>query len=396
MNYIGSKYSLLDAISRALDANGVSRSGLALDLFAGTGAVAQLLKLRGYKVYANDWQYYSYLTNVAFIELNTFPLFRTLLADSYWRDCIAAAPSNEVFSTYSIADRRPLRRDSTCAKVLGYLTKLAGKRGEFFDVYCEGGKSGRLYFSRENGLRIQAVRDLIEAWAAQRLITDKERAWLVACLLEAADRVANTASVYGAFLKHIKKSAQKPMTLLALAPIPSPHRSLVHRVFCEDAKKLLRQLRAKRFELVYVDPPYNRRQYNSNYHLLETIARWDVQQFEPRGLTGLRRSKERCSEYCIASRAEAAFRTLFERINSRYLLFSYNNEGLVARDRLEALFAEFCNEVAFEEITFKRFRADIDRENRVYRADSTREFLILGRLKGQAQLPLFDSNRSGR
>lgn len=236
-----------------------------------------------------------------------------------------------------------------------------------------------MYYSRHNGLRIQAVRDVIETWSHQGLVSDKEKAWLIACLLESADRVANTASVYGAYLKHVKDSAKKPMSLVALQPIASRHAAASHKVFCEDGIRLLSQSNPDQFRLTYVDPPYNRRQYSSNYHVLETIAKWDVGQFQPRGVTGLRSRGEKRSDFCMTTRVKKAFRNLFERVTSEYLLFSYNNEGLLSKEDLLGLFEEFCTTVEFTEVKYKRFRADVDHENRNYKADHTQEFLVLGR-----------------
>ena len=379
MNYIGSKYSLLKEIESALDTHQVPRQGIALDLFAGTGAVAQLLKLRGYITYANDWQFYSYVTNVAFIEHNAFPVFDLLLADKHWRERICDVPLKEEILTYSIVNREPLADDLPCAQVLRYLNQLPGKRGPFYEAYCCGGEAGRMYYSQENGLRIQAIRDLIKVWSDNKLISPEEDAWLVACLVESADRIANTASVYGAYLKHVKRSAQKALALVALRPVTSAHAENQHRVFCEDGNELLSRFAPGQLRLIYVDPPYNHRQYAANYHILETIARWDMDQFEPRGVTGLRNSEEQRSDYCMRSVVEAAFRQLFECMKSEYLLFSYNNEGLLPKEKLIGLFEEFCTDVSFTEISFKRFRADIDRENRVYKTDRTQEYLVLGK-----------------
>lgn len=379
MNYIGSKYSLLEEIESALDIYPVPREGVALDLFAGTGAVAQLLKLRGYVTYANDWQRYSYVTNVAFIELNALPDFGTLLADSKWGTRIGKVASGKEIATYSIISREPLRKNLPCAQVLRYLNQMPGRSGPFYETYCQGGAAGRMYFSRENGLRIQAIRDVIESWGEAQLILPKEKAWLVACLLESADRVANTASVYGAYLKHIKKSARKALTLRALQPISSEHPADQHQVFCEDSTELLSRFPPSELQLIYIDPPYNHRQYASNYHILETMACWDMDQFKPRGVTGLRDPGEQRSDFCLRSAVEDAFRQLFEQIHSRYLLFSYNNEGLLSQERLLGLFEEFCTDVHFNQIRFRRFRADVDHENRVYKADHTREYLVLGK-----------------
>jgi len=380
MNYIGSKYSLLEDIETALRTHGVPTNGVALDLFAGTGAVAQLLKLHGYVTYANDWQHYSYVTNVAFIEHNELPRFQRLFADEAWRSRILRA-TGEPIETYSILSREPFESDPPCARVLRYLDQLPGRRGPFYEAYCCGGEAGRMYYSADNGTRIQAIRDLIEAWSRQKLVSPREEAWLVACLIESADRVANTASVYGAYLKHVKDSAQKRMKLVALQPIASKHGPDEHRVFCEDGQELLTRFAPGELRLTYVDPPYNRRQYASNYHILETIAKWDMEQFDPRGVTGLRKRGEKRSDFCMKTRVQEAFRELFQRVNSEYLLFSYNNEGLLSRQDLLALFEEFCVAFDLTEIKYKRFRADVDSENRNYKTDHTREFLVLGRPK---------------
>ncbi|MCX6344146.1 MAG: DNA adenine methylase [Armatimonadetes bacterium] len=387
MNYIGSKYSLLPEIQRVLAENAVPATGIALDIFAGTSAVAQFLKQRGHVVYANDWQHYSYLTCAALIELNSMPLFEKLLEDRRWgeliRQCLPLA-----FPLSSINSRKQTALNIPATQVLSYLTQLPGIKGAFFDAYCEGGKSGRLYFSEENGRKIQAIRDQIEQWYAQRLVSHQEHAWLVASLIEGADHVANTASVYGAYLKKVKKTARRPLRLYVLEPVSSIHAESEHKAFCEDGEKLLRELSNNRLQLVYIDPPYNARQYNANYHILETIAKWDMGTFEPKGVTGLRSHKSNTSAYCSKRQVEEAFRALISKINAEYVLFSYNNEGILPKEQLEAIFRDYCAEVIFEEIPYKRFRADNDGENRVYKGDSTIEFLVLGKLKPFAGAPV--------
>ncbi len=330
MNYIGSKHSLIGEIETILKENGVAAEGVALDLFSGTGAVAKAFKKMGFVTYANDWQFYSFVTTHSFIGLN-------------------AVPDNGM-------------------EALRLLDRLPGKEGEFFHEFCEGGQAGRQYFSKENGLRIQSIRDQIDAW----VIAESDKHWLVACLIESADRVANTASVYGAYLKHIKKSAQKPMRLVPIEPIPSKHQ---HRAFCLDAKQMLQQFNQTKIKLTYIDPPYNHRQYSGNYHILETIARWDLDRFKPRGVTGLRHSKELQSPYCRRSKAFGAFQELLARVNSEYVLFSYNNEGLLSEQELVSLLPG----ASFKKIPYQRFRADNDGENRNYKKNSTEEFLILVR-----------------
>ncbi len=373
MNYIGSKYSLLPEIENILSEQNVPAGGIALDLFAGSGAVAQCLKQRGHVVYANDWQEYAYVTNMALIALDELPMFERLLA-------AGPIPAGNAVESLNINGRRVLPADQPCARILSYLERLPGQDGAFYQAYCEGGAAGRLYYAQENGRRIQAIRDQIEAWNAAGLLMFEEKAWLVACLIEAADRVANTASVYGAYLKRVKATAHKPLRLAALQPIASPGPVSGHRVWRQDGLEVLDSLAADApLRLVYVDPPYNHRQYAANYHILETIARWDLAEFAPRGVTGLRPAETQRSDFCIQSMVEKTFRRLFEQVNAEYLLFSYNNEGLLSEEKLLGLFEEFCTDVQFRRIRFKRFRADVDGTNRVYKADHTQEFLILGR-----------------
>jgi len=179
MNYIGSKLSLLPAIERVLDSNAIPNSGIALDLFAGTGIVAQFLKKRGYITYANDWQYYSYITCTAFLKHNELPSFDGLLSDNHWGSMITnCTVSGRNLPVCSIASVYPAVYSSEAAQVLSYLSNLSGKPGAFYHNYCEGGSEGRQYYSSANGLKIQAVRDQIEAWAGDKLVSPEEHACL--------------------------------------------------------------------------------------------------------------------------------------------------------------------------------------------------------------------------
>ena len=228
MNYIGSKVSLLSDIEALLTACDVPMQGIAIDLFAGTSAVSQLFKHKGFVSYVNDWQVYSYTVARAFIELDTMPDFKALLSDTQWKTAIMSAPQQPVKAVSAIHSGK-LLAPSPAYHVLCYLNGLSGKNGKFVSEYCEGGNSGRLYFSASNGQKIQAVRDQIQDWRQTQLVSDLEKDWLVASLLVAADKVANTASVYGAYLKHIKKSAQRPLLIQAIHPVKSKHRAR-HRV----------------------------------------------------------------------------------------------------------------------------------------------------------------------
>ncbi len=236
-------------------------------------------------------------------------------------------------------------------------------------------------FRKENGKKIQAIRDKIEEWIINKLISLNEKTWLIACLLESADRIANTTSVYGAYLKKIKKSADKPMELIGIKPIYSEHRPDLNKVFCNDALEIVKKIKKKDILLTYIDPPYNHRQYSANYHILETIAKWDLNDFSPRGVTGLRDKDELNSDYSIRTKAENAYKKLFSSLKSKYIMMSYNNEGIVSDSFIRSLFRKYCERYKFEKIDYQRYKADVNHSKRIYKASKTVEYLIIGEMR---------------
>jgi len=126
-----------------------------------------------------------------------------------------------------------------------------------------------MYFTNENAMKCDAIRMQIGRWKKGKDITENEYFFLLATLLENIDKVANTASVYGAFLKKFKKSALQPLTLTPANFFLNDHD---HEVYNDD---ILEVAKLTSHDVVYLDPPYNERQYSSNYHMLETIAKYD-------------------------------------------------------------------------------------------------------------------------
>jgi adenine-specific DNA-methyltransferase len=118
-------------------------------------------------------------------------------------------------------------------------------------------------------MKCDAIRIQIEKWIEKKLINENEYYFLLTSLLENIDKVANTASVYGAFLKNLKKSAQSIFTLKPASFYLNDNK---HEVYNLDINDLIRNTN---HDVVYLDPPYNARQYGANYHLLETIAKYD-------------------------------------------------------------------------------------------------------------------------
>ena len=326
MNYIGSKQKLSSFISTAVNSvvgNDLSQKTFC-DLFAGTGIVGRTFKNEVKKVISNDLEYYSFVLNKNYIE-----------------------------------NHKPIDYNSIIEKLNG----LEGVEGFVFNEYSENGNAQRLYFSENNGKKIDAIRQKIEDWKIANKINSNVYYFLLASLLESADKVANTASVYGAYLKQIKKSAQKE---LILEPALYQINDNEHEVFNEDSNVLIKKIEG---DILYLDPPYNARQYGSNYHILNTIAKYDA--FIPKGKTGLRNYNR--SEYCSKIKVKKSFEELLKSAAFQYTFLSYNNEGLMSEEEIRTIMSKYGK---YDLVTtdYQRFKAD-KTENRNHTANSTTEFL---------------------
>lgn len=328
MNYIGSKKRLLpfiqSTIYKTLSTEDLSDK-VFCDLFAGTGVVGNHFKPQVKEVISNDLEYYSFILNTNYIQNNT-----ELDTDHYFT----------ILNELSIVDD-----------------------GFIFKNYCKGGGTDRLYFSDHNGKKIDTIRQKIEEWYLSTEINDEIYYHLLASLIKSADKVANTASIYGSYLKKIKKSAHKE---LVLEPLGFRMNNGKNKVYFMDSNILIKDIEG---DILYMDPPYNHRQYGSNYHLLNTIAEYS--EFDPKGKTGLPEYNR--SDYCIKSKALDSFKSLIEIANFKYIFLSYNNEGIMSMKEIKEVMSMY-GEYRLESIDYQRFKADRD-ENRKFKADSTQEYL---------------------
>ena len=325
MNYIGSKLKLSDFIEASVYETVENiEDAVFCDIFAGTGIVGRRFKRQCKRVIANDIEYYSYVLNRNYIG--------------------------------NIGD-------FDAASLLEELDGLEGIEGFIYRHYALGGHGERQYFSDANAKRIDAIRQKIEAWREQGDIDEDRYFFLLASLIESADKVANTASVYGAYLKQLKRSAQKELVLEA-ADFDDAGEG--HEVYQEDANSLIGRISG---DILYMDPPYNQRQYGANYHMLNTIARYDS--FTPRGKTGLREYTR--SDYCKKSVVLERFEALIREADFRYIFLSYNNEGLMQSQEVEEVMRRY-GRYRLATTGYQRFKAD-KTENRKHKANSTTEYL---------------------
>ena len=326
MNYIGSKHKLSDFIKQSVySVVGKDLSNkIFCDLFAGTGIVGRNFKNEVKQVISNDLEFYSYVINKNYI------------------------------GNYQAFEYQ---------KHIDELNNTQGIEGFIFEEYSENGKAQRLYFSEHNGKKIDAIRQKIEYWKTKKTISENEYYFLLCSLIESADKTANTAAVYGAYLKHLKKTAQKELIIL---PSVFNIGTQKHLVYNQDSNQLIKKIQG---DILYLDPPYNARQYGANYHLLNTIAKYDT--FVPTGKTGLRNYNR--STYCSKNTVKKEFEELIKNANFKYLFLSYNNEGLMSEKEIKSILSKYGKYNLFTK-EYQRFKADKS-ENRNHTATSTIEYL---------------------
>ena len=328
MNYIGSKLKLSSWIIKEVKrvAGDDLSQKVFCDIFAGTGIVGRTFKKDVKRVIANDLEHYSFVLNKNYIENHKEINHK----ESYIKEL------NDL----------PLRDD-----------------GFIYQNYCLGSGSGRQYFSDINGKKIDTIRLKIKEWRQKRKIELDLYYFLLASLLESADKAANTASVYGAFLKHIKKTASKEMILEPADFVINENK---HQVFNKDSNELIKEIKG---DILYLDPPYNHRQYSANYHILNTISLYET--FMPKGKTGLPDYNR--SSYSKKAEVHKAFEELIKNANFRHIFLSYNNEGLMSEEDIKNIMSKYGRYTLVKK-AYQRFKAD-KTVARHHKTDKTFEYL---------------------
>ena len=279
--YLGNKYKLLPFITKVVDKECSDIQSIA-DIFAGTGAVASAFTDK--IIITNDLMYSNYICNYAWF-------------------------GSETYNQQTIIDY-----------VVHYNSLVKLKDNYMTDNFAD------TYFSRDDCAKIGYIREDIEKNYKKKNINDRERAILITSLLYAMDKIAKTCGHYDAY----RKGAEFDKPLELLVPLAERHNNPNNRCYNEDANDLIGSINA---DLVYIDPPYNSRQYCDAYHLLENVARWEKPE-----VFGVARKMDRTklkSKYCTKSAAEA-FEDLVGNITSKYILLSYNNMAEKGNDRSNA------------------------------------------------------------
>nr|BAB83493.1 modification methylase STSI [Staphylococcus hominis] len=320
MRYIGSKSLLLKEIDSLIEKHKLGDEKIFLDLFAGTNTVARYFKSK-YQVITNDILYFSYINSKATIVNNKVPQFSKLKFNpfEYLNNEINIAFFNE--SEYYSQNYTPL------------------------------GKA--MYLSIENGKRLDFMRYSIEKWKDLNLLEEYEYFYLLSCLIEAIPYVSNITGTYGAFLKHWDKRALQDLTIRPLEVINNNHTNIAYNM---NANELIKNITS---DICYIDIPYNNRQYASNYHLLENVARNNHPELQ--GKTKIFDWSYLKSDYSVKKKAYLALEDLIANINASHILLSYNDEGIITYTEILNLLKKYSsdNNVDIVTIPYRKYQSKI-------------------------------------
>lgn len=318
--YLGNKTRLADWIVGEISEVLPAGSTIA-DPMCGTASVSLALARAGYSVTASD-------------ALN-FPV-----AHARTRLLAKEAPAFEALGGY--------------AGALEWMRSTEPREGYFYREFGAGGRPAngrgpRLYFTAENAAQIDGVRENVRGLASSGALDAIEHSVLLHHLIMATNKVANISGTYGYFRRTISGPALKPLSFEPIQFVVTPGE---HRVLHGPVEELASTFAT---DAVYLDPPYTKRQYAGNYHILETLARED----EPvaAGDGGLRPWQDQSSKFCYRRTAGQAFRETLTRLNVAHVFISYSEDGQVPENELDSILRDF-GKVTLHQQPHARYRSN--------------------------------------
>lgn len=308
MRYIGNKTKLLDFIHSEVQNVCGDISGMRFcDLFAGSGSVSKYFKQYVQQVSSNDLEQYSYV-----------------LCSNY-------------VGNLSTLD---------CSDLIKHLNDIPSVEGRFYQHFSPAGN--RNFFTEYNAKRIDAIRNEIERLHYNFEIDLDQYYFLLASLIETVDSYANTTGVYGAFLKQFNGRSAKNLVLVPAQPAPG-NRGIAYR---NDANELVKTISG---DILYLDPPYNTRQYGANYHILNYLVDYSNFQFKEDSKTGLGDYNK--SDYSSKRSVAESFEQLIQESKFKYIFVSYNNEGILTMEQMENIMSKY-GEYELKTKEHKRYKSN--------------------------------------
>lgn len=285
IKYIGSKRRLVEHIVGLVGS--VPDARRVLDLFSGTARVGHALKSRGYLVTANDHNAYAHTLATCYVQ----------------------------------ADAKRWRRPAE--QLIAELARLPGRAGYVTDTFCVQSR----YFQPKNGERIDAMREAI----ADKSLPPELEAVMLVSLMEAADRVDSTVGLQMAYLKRWAPRAFNDIELRL--PKMLAGKGMAMQRDALDCAEL------GEFDVAYLDPPYNQHKYLNNYHVWESLVRWDKPE-----VYGVACKRVGCRDYDSPFNSKRRIREAMQRVvrevRARYLVVSFNDEGYLGEAELLELLSE--------------------------------------------------------
>jgi adenine-specific DNA-methyltransferase len=276
-----------------------------LDLFSGTSRVGLALKEKGFLVAANDHNEYAYHLARCYIETDLGDIPKSFFS------------------------------------LLEELNKIPPSPGYFTENFCVKAK----FFHPKNGERVDAIRDYIEKIDLEPRL----KSVALVSLMEAADRVDSTCGIQMAYLKDWAKRSYNSMSLRMPKLVERKHEQR-GQAFCSEALLASGNIEC---DVAYLDPPYNQHSYRGNYHIWETLVRWDQPE-----LYGKAQKRIDCqslkSNFNSKRKFYDSLSAVLKNLKAKYTVLSFNDEGFVSKDDLEQMLKEF-GEVKIYNVEYKRY-----------------------------------------
>lgn len=315
MRYLGNKDSIVDQIKNLLAERKILNENLIFfDAFCGTGAVAD------------------YFKDIFHIKMNDI------------LSCMVSYSKGRIVSSSCTFEKLGFNP-------IEYLNSNNEVRHGFIYKNYSPAESNRMYFTAENAGRIDYFREQIEDWKNDKKINENEYNYLLACLIDSVSFVSNTAGVYGAFLKKWDSRALKPVQFLKVSANQKQAKSVL--AYNSKIEDIIAEVDC---DILYLDPPYTQNQYGTQYHLLETLILNDNPQISK--VTGSRYTAPYRSDWSKEYKAHILFDRIIEKTKAKYILFSYNNDGFLSKDFIEASLKRYGKEDTFvcKKISYKKYQ----------------------------------------